>query len=93
LDFGRLKRAKSTRDTLDEVVSTVMILWVQTAYNMSIKNIVSEATVWMDPAHPTRTEEPLGFQSIAGVCRHYLDTSKVHTTRLSLALLMQAIRA
>ncbi len=88
LDFERLKGAKSTRDTLDEVVSTVLILWVQTAYNTPLKDIDSEAAIWMDLAHP-----PLGYQGIAGVCRHYLDTSKVHTTRHSFALLMQAIGA
>jgi len=93
LDFERLKGAKSTRDTLDEVVSTVLILWVQTAYNTPLKDIESEAAIWMDLAHPTRAEEPLGYQGIAGVCRHYLDTSKVHTTRHSFALLMQAIGA
>ncbi len=93
LDFERCKGAKSTRDTLDEVVSTVLILWVQTAYNTPLKNIDSEAAIWMDLAHPTRAEEPLGYQGIAGVCRHYLDTSKVHTTRHSFALLMQAIGA
>ncbi len=93
LDFERLKGAKSTRDTLDEVVSTVLILWVQTAYNTPLKDIDSEAAIWMDLAHPTRAEEPLGYQGIAGVCRHYRDTSKVHTTRHSFALLMQAIGA
>jgi integrase/recombinase XerD len=93
LDFERLKGAKSTRDTLDEVVSTVLVLWIQTAYNKPIKDIAADAAVWMDLAHPTRAEEPLGYQGIAGVCRHYLDTSKVHTTRHSFALLMQAIGA
>jgi len=93
LDFERLKGAKSTRDTLDEVVSTVLLLWVQTAYNTPIKDIDAEAAIWMDLAHPTRVEEPLGYQGIAGVCRHYLDTSKVHVTRHSFALLMQEIGA
>jgi integrase len=93
LDFERLKGAKSTRNTLDEVVSTVLILWVQTAYNKPIKDIDADAAVWMDLAHPSRAEEPLGYQGIVGVCRHYLDTSKVHTTRHSFALIMQAIGA
>jgi len=93
LDFERLKGAKSTRDTLDEVVSTVLILWVQTAYNASLKDIDADAAIWMDLAHPTRSSEALGYQGIVGVCRHYLDTSKVHTTRHSFALLMQAIGA
>jgi site-specific recombinase XerD len=93
LEFERLKGAKSTRDTLDEVVSTVLILWVQTAYNMPLKDIESEAAIWMDLAHPTCAEEPLGYQGIAGVCRHYLDTSKVQTSRHSFAPLMQAIGA
>ncbi|MGH2496562.1 MAG: tyrosine-type recombinase/integrase [Ktedonobacteraceae bacterium] len=93
LDFERLKSVKSTHDTLDEVVSTVLVLWIQTAYNKPIKDIGAEAVVWMDLAHPTRAEEPLGYQGIAGVCRHYLDTFKVHTTRHSFALLMQAIGA
>ena len=89
LDFERLKE----RDTLDEVVSTVLILGVQTAYNKPFKDIGADAAVRMDLARPTRAEEPLGYQGIAGVCRGYLDTSKVHTTRHSFALLMQAIRA
>ncbi len=93
LDFERLKGAKSTRDTLDEVVSTVLVLWVQTAYNAPLKDIDADAAIWMDLAHPTRSSEALGYQGIAGVCRHYLDTSKVHTTRHSFALLMQAIGA
>lgn len=93
LDFERLKGAKSTRDTLAEVVSTVLVLWVQTAYNKPIKDIDPDAAIWMDLAHPTRAEEPLGYQGIAGVCRHYLDTSKVHTTRHLFALFMQAIGA
>ncbi len=33
------------------------------------------------------------LQCIAGVCRHYLDTSKMHTMRHSFALFMQAIGA
>jgi site-specific recombinase XerD len=66
---------------------------VQTAYNKSLKDIDADAAIWMDLAHPTRAEEPLGYQGIAGVCRHYLDTSKVHTTRHSFALLMQAMGA
>jgi integrase len=61
LDFERLKGAKSTRDTLDEVVSTVLVLWVQTAYNTPLKDIESGAAIWMDLAHPTRAEEPLGY--------------------------------
>src|SRR6266487_3362627 len=93
LDFERCKGAKSTRDTLDEVVSTVLILWVQVAYNTPLTEMDADAAIWMDLAHPTRAQEPLGYQGIAGVCRHYLDTSKVHTTRHSFALLMQAIGA
>ncbi len=93
LHFERCKGAKATRDTLDEVVSTVLLLWVQTAYNAPIKDIAGEAAVWMDLHHPTRVNEPLGYQGIAGVCRNYLDTSKVHTTRHSFALFMQALGA
>ena len=93
LHFERCKGAKSTRDTLDEVVSTVLLLWVQTAYQSPLKDIDDEAAIWMDLAHPSRAHVALGYQGIAGVCRHYLDTSKVHTTRHSFALLMQAMGA
>ena len=90
LSFERCKGAKSTRDTLDEVVSTVLVLWVQTAYNTPLKDVDSEAAIWMDLAHPTHAEESLGYQGIAGFCRQYLDTSKVHTTRHSFALLLHS---
>jgi hypothetical protein len=93
LHFERCKGGKSTHDTLDEVVSTVLLLWVQTAYQSKLSEIDSEAAIWMDLAHPSRAHVPLGYQGIAGVCRHYLDTSKVHTTRHSFALLMQAMGA
>ncbi len=59
---------------------------------MPLKDIDADAAIWMDMAHPTRAKEPLGYQGIAGICRHYLDTSKVQTTRYSFALLMQAIK-
>ncbi len=93
LHFERCKGGKSTHDTLDEAVSTVLLLWVQTAYQSKLSEIDSDAAIWMDLAHPSRAHVPLGYQGIAGVCRHYLDTSKVHTTRHSFALLMQAMGA
>lgn len=93
LHFERCKGGKSTRDTLDEVVSTVLLLWMQTAYQSKLPDIDAEAAIWMDLAHPSRAHVALGYHGIAGVCRHYLETSKVHTTRHSFALLMQAIGA
>src|SRR5579864_4919100 len=57
------------------------------------RELDAEAPLWINLANDTHYGQPLGYQGIAGVCKKYLGTSKVHITRHTFALLLQELGA
>jgi site-specific recombinase XerD len=90
LSFEHCKGGKSTRDMLDETAGGVLIAWLQKAYGRRFPgHMDNNDPIWLNLANPTHEGEPLGYQGIAGICKRYLGTSKVHVTRHTCALFLE----
>lgn len=85
----RTKGAKNMRDTLSPDVSLILGSWLAQFYAGTFWNKPENTPVWVNVHHESHRGEPLGYHGIAGVCKHYLGTSKVHTTRHTFAILME----
>lgn len=93
LHFERCKGGEELWSDLDPAVTSVLLAWLHHAYGVDLTNIAPEAPLWINLANDTHYGQPLGYQGIAGVCKKYLGTSKVHITRHTFALLLQELGA
>lgn len=89
LSFPHLKGGKTARDTLSLPVSKALLQWVIRLYGERFFEVDATSPLWVNIYHQSKYGEPLGYHGISGVCAHYLGTSKVHTTRHTLAVLME----
>ena len=83
LTFERCKGAKRMIDQLPAGISQILLAWVR-AYYAGLPP-TPEAPLWVALAAGGRNGKnrgnQLGTQAIADICKKYLGTSKVHTTR------------
>lgn len=93
LHFERCKGGEELWSDLDPTVTTVLLTWLRHAYGEDLAVIDPEAPLWINLANDAHYGKPLGYQGIAGVCKKYLGTSKVHITRHTFALLLQQLGA
>lgn len=93
LHFERCKGGEELWSDLDPTVTRVLLTWLHHAYGEDLTHLDPEAPLWINLANDTHYGQPLGYQGIAGVCKKYLGTSKVHITRHTFALLLQALGA
>lgn len=84
LTFERCKGAKKMVDQLPARVSAALLQWLRSYYGEDLP-LASDAPVWVALAAGGRNGKnkgnQLGNQAIADICKKYLGTSKVHTTR------------
>ena len=85
LTFERCKGGKRMVDQLPAGVSEVLLTWVRNYYTEIGVPLTPEAPLWVALAAGGRNGRnrgnQLGTQAIADICKKYLGTSKVHTTR------------
>lgn len=81
------------RDLLTGEVSYILSAWLSRFYEGAFWGSPDDTPVWVNVHHESHRGEKLGYHGIAGICKHYLGTSKVHTTRHSFAILMEAAGA
>lgn len=85
LTFERCKGAKRMVDQLPAGVSQILLAWVRTYYAEACIPLTPDAPLWVALAPGGRNGRnrgnQLGPQAIADICKKYLGTSKVHTTR------------
>lgn len=85
LTFERCKGAKHMVDQLPAGVSQILLDWVRTYYTEACIPLTPDAPIWVALAPGGRNGRnrgnQLGPQAIADICKKYLGTSKVHTTR------------
>lgn len=93
LHFERCKGGEELWSDLDPAVTRVLLAWLHHAYGGDLTNLDPVAPLWINLANDTHYGQPLGYQGIAGVCKKYLGTSKVHITRHTFALLLQELGA
>lgn len=89
LSFLHMKGGKSGRNTLSPVVSRLLVQWLLNFYGQRFLGLPPETPLWVNVHHKSHYGEALGYHGIAGICLHYLGTSKVHTTRHTFATLME----
>jgi len=85
LTFERCKGARRMVDQLPAGVSQILLAWVRAYYSEACIPLTPEAPIWVALAPGGRNGRnrgnQLGPQAIADICKKYLGTSKVHTTR------------
>jgi integrase len=81
------------RDTLSSDVSLILGSWLAQFYQGQFWSKQENTPVWVNIHHNKHKGERLGYHGIAGICKHYLGTSKVHTTRHTFAILMEVAGA
>lgn len=85
LTFERCKGAKRMVDQLPAGVSQILLTWVRNYYAEAQIPLTPDAPLWVALAAGGRNGKnrgnQLGTQAIADICKKYLGTSKVHTTR------------
>jgi len=86
LTFERCKGAKVMVDQLPAGISCVLLTWLRSYYGEGL-SLSPDMPLWVALAPGGRNGSNrgnrLGNQAIADVCKKYLGTSKVHTTRHS----------
>jgi len=93
LSFNRTKGAKSMRDTLNSDVSMILGNWISMFYEGQFMGLPDNTPVWVNVHHKGHKGQLLGYHGFAGICKHYLGTSKVHVTRHCFAILMEIANA
>lgn len=83
--FPRCKNAKKMRDILAAHVSEVLIDYLKTLYG-DYKALPPETPIWLSFARNGSRGEPIGKPAISDICKKWLGTSKVHSTRHSFAI-------
>jgi len=85
LTFERCKGAKRMVDQLPAGVSQILLAWIRAYYEEAQLPLTPDSPVWVALAPGGRNGKnrgnQLGPQAIADICKKYLGTSKVHTTR------------
>lgn len=86
LTFERCKGAKVMVDQLPAGISHILLTWLRSYYGEDL-SLASDTPLWVALAPGGRNGSNrgnrLGNQAIADICKKYLGTSKVHTTRHS----------
>lgn len=84
LTFERCKGAKKMVDQLPPRMSAALLQWLRSYYGEDL-SLAGDAPLWVALAPGGRNGKnkgnQLGNQAIADICKKYLGTSKVHTTR------------
>jgi integrase len=84
LTFERCKGAKRMVDQLPAGISQILLTWLRNYY-IEEHSLTPDAPIWVALAAGGRNGRNrgnlLGNQAIADICKKYLGTSKVHTTR------------
>jgi integrase len=84
LTFERCKGSKRMVDQLPARISEVLLTWLRSYYSEELY-LAPNAPIWVALAPGGRNGKnrgnQLGNQAIADICKKYLGTSKVHTTR------------
>ena len=86
LTFERCKGAKVMMDQLPAGISHILLTWLRSYYGGDL-SLAPDTPLWVALAPGSRNGRNrgnrLGNQAIADICKKYLGTSKVHTTRHS----------
>ena len=93
LNFEHTKGDETMQDLLSSAVSKTLTNWLEMFYEMPVKDIPADKPLWVNVHHKSHLGEALGYHGVAGICEHYLGTSKVHTTRHTFAILMENVGA
>lgn len=85
LTFERCKGGKRMIDQLPPGISNVLLNWVRAYYDGKSLPLLPDSPLWVALAAGGRNGknrgQQLGIQAIGDICKKYLGTSKVHTTR------------
>jgi integrase/recombinase XerD len=85
LTFERCKGAKRMVDQLPAGISQILLAWLRAYYEEQSVPLTPDAPLWVALAAGGRNGKnrgnQLGTQAIGDICKKYLGTSKVHTTR------------
>lgn len=84
LTFERCKGNKRMVDQLPAGISGILLSWLRSYYGKDL-HLAPDSPIWVALAPGGRNGRnrgnQLGNQAIADICKKYLGTSKVHTTR------------
>lgn len=80
-------------DTLSPEVSLILTHWLSLFYPGQFLTMPDDTPLWVNVHHKSHRGKSLGYHGFAGICKHYLGTSKVHTTRHTFAILMEVAGA
>lgn len=86
LNFQNLKGGKEISDKLDSATSQALLDWLGSYYGEHLSGIATDAPLWVSLAagghgHKRSYGQPLSIRGISDICKKYLGTGKVHTTR------------
>jgi hypothetical protein len=94
LTFEHCKGGKVMIDTLDTATSRALLAYLQLHYGAQLGILPGSTPIWVNLSpDPALAGQALGPQAIADVCKKYLSTSKVDTTRHTYAQNMQQLGA
>jgi integrase/recombinase XerD len=89
----QVKGGDIKRDILDPEPSRFLLHWLTRFYGEHFWSLSDDLPLWVDLHHKNLRGQPLKYNGFAGICQHYLGTTKVHTTRHSFAVLMEVAGA
>lgn len=81
------------KDTLTPEVSAILNRWLAVFYQDTFATLPDDTPVWVNVHHASHRGAQLQYHGFAGVCKHYLGTSRVHATRHTFAILMEVAGA
>jgi site-specific recombinase XerD len=87
--WQRCKGGKVMYDNIDLLVARAIFEYLKAAYPDGWK---AADSVWLSCSNHGK-REPIGYRAIAGVCKKYLGTTKVHSTRHTAARKLQDLGA
>lgn len=89
LDFKKAKGGKQFKDVLSPEVSAILAHWLSACYRGRFLRLPDDTPIWVNVHHPSKANEPLQYDGIRGIVKKHLDSTRVHTTRHTFAVLME----
>lgn len=90
LKFEHTKGNKKIDDLLEPEIAQIVETSLHENHNGAFWMLPEDTPLWIDCYHQSRYGKPLGYHGVSNICQRWLGTSKVHTTRGTFAILMEA---
>src|SRR5579859_1266173 len=85
VNFPNLKGGKEITDKLDSKTSQALLAWLHDYYGAELMGLPAEAPLWVSLAAGGKTGKSYGsalsIRSFSDICKKFLGTGKVHSTR------------